>query len=148
VQTEYNLRMCQVIDMLMKKHSITEKKIGEIIGIKSSAINGLKTGKTKKASRSAEILLEKEFSINIQWLKTGEGEPISGGNQSAYSEFSEPGEALICQDCEFGAYTKDHQGDTCPICGGKILRKCTRCGAKLTVPDQRFCHKCGLQLKT
>ena len=148
MQTDYNKRFEQVIEILKKDNSITEKKVGEKIGLKAAGINGIKIGRSKLASRSAELLLEKEFNINLDWLHTGKGTLYIDNNPSIHKKFNEPGEALICLDCEFGAYTKDHQGDTCPNCGGKIIRKCTRCGVKLTVPDQRFCHKCGLQLKT
>jgi hypothetical protein len=147
MQTDYNKRFKQVIEILKKDNSITEKKVGEKIGLKAAGINGIKIGRSKLASRSAELLLEKEFNIDLDWLHTGEGTLYIDDNPSIHKNFNEPGEALICQKCNFGAYTKDFKKENCPECGENLLRNCPRCGENLIIPDQRFCHKCGLQFK-
>ncbi len=148
MQTEYNKRFSYLIDILKEKYSVPEKKIGITIGIKSSAINSLKSGRSKKASKSAEILLKKEYGVNINWLESGEGEVFLKGSSSEKSIIQLPGEAVICINCEFGAYTKDFNDSQCPDCNGNIISKCSRCGEKIIIPAQRFCHKCGMQLKT
>ena len=72
--TPFNERFHLVIDSIKEKHRLTERKIAEAIGISPPALNALKIGKSKTASKSTLLLMEKNFKVNIEWLLTGVGD--------------------------------------------------------------------------
>ena len=52
--------------------------------------------------------------------------------------------AKFCRKCgkKFTQFAEEHQ----PLNEGVKVRICSKCGAKITLPNARFCRQCGLEL--
>ncbi len=61
------------IKELRKRLGLTLDKFGERIGIKKSSLSTIESGKTN-ASEQTILSICREFGVNEQWLRYGEGE--------------------------------------------------------------------------
>lgn len=67
--------MQERIKYVRKHYKLTQSDFGERIGVKGNTITGYENG--LRAPSSAVITsICKEFLVNEQWLRTGEGEPF------------------------------------------------------------------------
>lgn len=61
--------------LLRKACNKTQKDFAEVLGLSQPAINGMENGKREILDRHLLMLQNwKEYHVNIDWLKTGEGE--------------------------------------------------------------------------
>lgn len=49
----------------------------------------------------------------------------------------------LCPKNEEHWYPKDNEYEYCPICGVKLIQKCSNCGFEIIKPEYKFCVKCG-----
>lgn len=56
----------------------TQTEFGKVFGLKQGSYADIERGKVR-VSGDIKIALEKEFSINIEWLETGEGDMVMTG---------------------------------------------------------------------
>ena len=54
---------------------VTQVEFGESLGITQSAISAVESGKVKLTDRLAQ-LIQSNYNINVEWLRTGEGEML------------------------------------------------------------------------
>lgn len=57
-----------------KSHGLTMEKFGERIGLKKAAVSVIESGKCSVTDANIKSIC-REFNVNEQWLRTGEGEP-------------------------------------------------------------------------
>ena len=61
------------IKEVRKAKKMTLEEFGEVIGLKKSAMSHIESGKNSATDRTV-MLICKEFNVNEEWLRTGEGE--------------------------------------------------------------------------
>lgn len=61
------------IIVILEKLGISQKELANRIGLKPNTISMIKLGKKKLTERNMQVI-SKEFNINLEWIKTGEGE--------------------------------------------------------------------------
>ncbi len=66
----------EIINTILKELSITQKELGDAIGLSSSAITAIKKGSNSLNSRNKK-LLSSEFNISLEWFETGSGNMFS-----------------------------------------------------------------------
>lgn len=57
-----------------KNFNLTMEKFGEHIGLKKAAVSVIESGKCSVTDANIKSIC-REFNVNEQWLRTGEGEP-------------------------------------------------------------------------
>lgn len=62
-----------LIKILRKKLKLSQEEFGSKLGVGKSAISYLESGRSKLTEQMT-ILICKEFNVNEEWLRTGEGE--------------------------------------------------------------------------
>ena len=76
------------IKAVRKALNLTTTKFGERIGIKNPSVSMIETGKSNPSDRTI-LSICREFNVNENWLRTGEGERAIGSWQAG-----DPAEAL------------------------------------------------------
>lgn len=61
------------IKQIRKEHGLTQADFGERVGITYSAVSSLELGKSSPSGQTVKAIC-REFGINEEWLRTGEGE--------------------------------------------------------------------------
>lgn len=62
------------IKLIRKNNNLSMEKFGEKIGLKKNSISQIESG-INNPSEAAIKSICREFNVNENWLKTGEGEP-------------------------------------------------------------------------
>lgn len=75
------------IKRIRQKLNINQKSFGEKLGITNSAICAIEAGR-RNPSESVLLSIGREFNINEQWLRTGEGEMFIKTDDSLISELA------------------------------------------------------------
>ncbi len=65
------------IKELRTQLKLSQKKFGEAIGLTSTGICDIESGKTKTITEGNIMLICKTFAVNENWLRTGEGAPFA-----------------------------------------------------------------------
>lgn len=65
------------IKQVRKENNLSQTAFGEKLGVTRSVINNIENNRLARPDQKASLikLISKEFSINEEWLLTGEGEP-------------------------------------------------------------------------
>ena len=66
-------KMNERIKLLRKTLKLSGEKFGEKLGVKRSAISDLETGRNN-LSEQMLLAICREYNVNEEWLRTGEGE--------------------------------------------------------------------------
>lgn len=66
----------EIINTILKELSITQKELGDAIGLSSSAITAIKKVSNSLNSRNKK-LLSSEFNISLEWFETDSGNMFS-----------------------------------------------------------------------
>lgn len=61
------------VNLLRKKLKLSQEEFGGRLGVGKSAISYLESGRSKLTEQMI-LLICKEFNVNEEWLRTGEGE--------------------------------------------------------------------------
>lgn len=83
LEKQKELSDAEIINTILKNLSITQKELGDKIGLSSSAITAIKKGYNSLNSRNKK-LLSSEFNISLDWLETGSGEMFSDKSDFNY----------------------------------------------------------------
>lgn len=83
LEKQKQLSDAEIINTILKNLSITQKELGDKIGLSSSAITAIKKGYNSLNSRNKK-LLSSEFNISLEWLETGSGEMFSDKSDFNY----------------------------------------------------------------
>lgn len=67
--------MNERIKLIRENAHLSMRAFGEKLGITSSAVSHLETGKNKNLSERTIRAICSEFNVNRYWLETGEGDP-------------------------------------------------------------------------
>lgn len=73
---------------LRHKLNISQKKLGEKIGLTQGTIADIERGKSSLTSRSAKEIC-RVFRVNPQWLETGEGEMFNTSGKTFLDQLAE-----------------------------------------------------------
>ena len=87
------------IKAIRKMYKLTQSDFGERIGVKGNTITGYETG-LRSPSDAVLVSICREFNINENWLRTGDGEmfrPISRDEEIA----AFMGEIMRGEDADF-----------------------------------------------
>ncbi len=76
------------IKLVRKALGMTQQKFAEAIGVKQNTVAQYEIGRNEPVE-SVQNLMHKEFSINLDWLRTGEGEMFIAPNEFSLDEFAE-----------------------------------------------------------
>lgn len=76
-----NQTIGQRIKMIRKKEGLSQAAFGKCLGISDPSVSMLERGVTNPAKQTM-LSICREFRINEEWLRTGEGEP----HQAAYQD--------------------------------------------------------------
>lgn len=77
--------MNEKIKQIRKALGLTMKKFGEQIGISEGAVSNLEKGHRNVTTQMTKAIC-REFNVNEDWLRTGEGEMFSDAPASALDE--------------------------------------------------------------
>lgn len=80
--------MNQRIKKLRKMLGLTQTEFGRRIGVAGNTVTNYEAG-LRVPKKSVLLMMSKEFHVNIDWLKTGQGEmflPVSGGTLDELAE--------------------------------------------------------------
>lgn len=80
--------MNERIRELRKTLGLTMEEFGKRIGIKKSSISLIENGKNGTTDQTV-LSICREFNVNEQWLRTGEGEMFLNSRQSALDRLAE-----------------------------------------------------------
>lgn len=64
---------------LIAKFNLTQSQLAKIAGIKQPSVNRWLKGQTKTMDPDAALKISKKFSVSLQWLIDGTGEPVPNG---------------------------------------------------------------------
>lgn len=81
---------------LRKKLGLSGEKFGERVGIKKSALSLIENGKNNVTEQMFKSIC-REFNVNEEWLRTGEGEMFKEYDD----EVAESVEELLTEDTPF-----------------------------------------------
>lgn len=62
------------IKQVRKEHKLTQVEFGERIGVKGNTVTGYETG-LRNPTDAVILSICREFNVNEDWLRTGNGEP-------------------------------------------------------------------------
>lgn len=80
--------MKQRIRQIRKSLGLTQSEFGQKIGVAGNTVTGWENG-IRIPKEQTLISISREFRVNINWLKTGQGEmflPVSGGTLDGLAE--------------------------------------------------------------
>ena len=80
-------KMNERLKMLRKTLKLSGEKFGEKIGVKRSAISDLETGRNN-LSEQMLLAICREYNVNEEWLRTGEGEMFIETKESFLNNIS------------------------------------------------------------
>lgn len=61
------------IKVIRKENNMSQEKFGELLGITKASVSRLESGENNPSEQTV-MLICREFSINEEWLRTGQGE--------------------------------------------------------------------------
>lgn len=73
---------------LRKSLNLTQKEMGDAIGISNSGVSNIEKG-LRSVTEKHIRLLSVTFHINEEWLRTGEGEMIAASANTVFDEFAQ-----------------------------------------------------------
>lgn len=76
------------IKRLRKYLDLTQKEFGERIGIKGNTVAQYELGRSRPVDSVISLMI-REFKINEEWLKTGEGEMFSAAPSDALDQLAD-----------------------------------------------------------
>lgn len=63
------------IKSIRRNQRLSQEQFGNRLGIKKSSVSLLESGKNSPSEQTIKLICS-EFSVNEDWLRTGEGEPF------------------------------------------------------------------------
>lgn len=73
---------------LRKSLNLTQKEMGDAIGISNSGVSNIEKG-LRSVTEKHIRLLSVTFHINEEWLRTGEGEMMAASANTVFDEFAQ-----------------------------------------------------------
>lgn len=73
---------------LRKSLNLTQKEMGDAIGISNSGVSNIEKG-LRSVTEKHIRLLSVTFHINEEWLRTGEGEMMATSANTVFDEFAQ-----------------------------------------------------------
>lgn len=143
----------------------TQQDLANELGLKSSvAVSYWETGK-RTVPVNQLIKMARLFEVQEDYMLKGDQKEerqtnsVRNGTGSYLTEAKkldpktivdpmrrEP--SAICPNCDYGHYLSEADDEHCLFCGSKLITECPQCKTKLSHPQQRFCPKCGYNLKS